>query len=865
MNRDFVNSLKSLENIQIDTHSGSYELVKQGVMHLAKVAYESIDVNDLEMLFHFGNLRHGKEARDRNISASNLLEEDKQYMRNLNTKISNGTYTNSGMEDSHQSNGNCGLFAKGLQTLLQKSDKQTAQLFIEMLIIISDMDDKSEILSTAEKCLSKELRGLGAGIASQILHLLKPDVFPILNSVGRNGYEKKIGLPLINGNDIHFYIHNTRIINDFRDNELPDLNFRTIDVAIWENQSSVIVNSHNLEEEFKKWMTTQTYGNGKFYKPTVINVSYPNALKNACQHFENIDLKEPNLFYQTDALAFKQLQQRIRNAPNFYEINQKYNNQALSAGMNLYEKFLTERNETSIAIKDASDTVITLKELAIKVLEDTRKPMTDIEIWEYAVEKGWDEQLSSVGKTPWQSIYSILSNYKDSTPNPDERIIIFDSEQRRKFLINSDSVNVDDIEIKQLSLQNGKYYVDIDITVEEWKIMLLDKSIFDVSSLDMVHKWYLQDGHQATSGEIMKKYANEYSHLKATPFNGVVAGLSKRILDYLNRFTVLGTGKSESRWCVPFEGWYENYRSSGAFVWKLRDELVQAIEELQLIKIQRVPYDETQFLSEIYMTADKYEDIKALLDRKKNIILQGPPGVGKSYLAKRLAYSIIGFKDTNKVNMVQFHQSYSYEDFIEGFRPGESGNFEIKQGIFNLFCQKAIRDDKNVYFFIIDEINRGNLSKIMGELMLLLESDKRGEEHAMPLTYSGRRFYVPENVYVIGMMNTADRSLAMLDYALRRRFSFVPIEPAFNNEGFVTDFKANYSDAETVIEKMRRLNAFIADELDEGHQIGHSYFCSNKPFSENDIDGIFKYEIIELLREYFFDNASKLDEALRLL
>jgi Cdc6-like AAA superfamily ATPase len=424
---------------------------------------------------------------------------------------------------------------------------------------------------------------------------------------------------------------------------------------------------------------------------------------------------------------------------------------------------------------------------------------------------------------------------------------------------------MDDIETKQLSFHHGKYYVEIDITVEEWKTMLLDKRIFDAPSLDMVHKWYLQDGYQATSGEIMKKYDNEYSHLKGTPFNGIVKGLSKRILGYLNRFTVLGTDGSDSHWCVPFEGWHENYRSAGAFVWKLRNELIQAVIELQLFKIPRVPYDQTHFLSEIYMTGDKYEDIKVLLKRKKNIILQGPPGVGKSYLAKRLAHSIIGFKDASKVNMVQFHQSYSYEDFIEGFRPGDSGNFEIKQGIFYLFCQKAIKDTENDYFFIIDEINRGNLSKIMGELMLLLESDKRGEEHAMPLTYSGRRFYVPENIYVIGMMNTADRSLAMLDYALRRRFSFVPIEPAFNNEAFFSFFKANYTDAETVIEKMRKLNIFIADELDGGHQIGHSYFCSNIPFSENDIEGIFRYEIIELLREYFFDNASKLEEALRLL
>jgi 5-methylcytosine-specific restriction protein B len=280
--------------------------------------------------------------------------------------------------------------------------------------------------------------------------------------------------------------------------------------------------------------------------------------------------------------------------------------------------------------------------------------------------------------------------------------------------------------------------------------------------------------------------------------------------------------------------------------------------------IDQTKYSKDDFLSDVYMKSEKYDNIIALLDRKKNIILQGAPGVGKSFLARLLAYSVIGIKDVNKLGMVQFHQSYSYEDFIEGFRPVGNGIFDIKKGVFYKFCQKAENDKVNKYFFIIDEINRGNLSKIMGELMLLLESDKRGEEYAMPLTYSGEKFYVPENVYVIGMMNTADRSLAMIDYALRRRFSFIQIEPAFDNERFIADFRKNYADADTVIDKIKELNKLIAEELDSGHQIGHSYFCFNKPVDKNVISGIFKFEIEELLREYFFDNEEILNKALKL-
>ena len=136
-------------------------------------------------------------------------------------------------------------------------------------------------------------------------------------------------------------------------------------------------------------------------------------------------------------------------------------------------------------------------------------------------------------------------------------------------------------------------------------------------------------------------------------------------------------------------------------------------------------YDEAEFLKDVYMDEEEYDTLVNLIRIKKNVILQGAPGVGKTFAAKRLAYSMMGIKDQERVMMIQFHQSYSYEDFIMGFRPSESG-FELKKGAFYNFCKKAEIDSDNEYFFIIDEINRGNLSKIFGELFMLIESDKRG-------------------------------------------------------------------------------------------------------------------------------------------
>ena len=189
-------------------------------------------------------------------------------------------------------------------------------------------------------------------------------------------------------------------------------------------------------------------------------------------------------------------------------------------------------------------------------------------------------------------------------------------------------------------------------------------------------------------------------------------------------------------------------------------------------------YTKQNFLSDVFMSEKEYDKLTALLKRKKNIILQGAPGVGKTYSAKRLAWSVMGEKDNDRVCMVQFHQSYSYEDFIMGYRPDERG-FNLEKGVFCRFCELAKNDPDNDYFFIIDEINRGNLSKIFGELLMLIENDKRGVEHQINLVYGNEPFYIPENLYIIGMMNTADRSLAMIDSALHRRFSLYTMSRAF--------------------------------------------------------------------------------------
>ena len=282
-----------------------------------------------------------------------------------------------------------------------------------------------------------------------------------------------------------------------------------------------------------------------------------------------------------------------------------------------------------------------------------------------------------------------------------------------------------------------------------------------------------------------------------------------------------------------------------------------ADEEIEEVEIQYPAYTAEDFLNEVYMSRTDYQTLVSLLKNKKNIILQGAPGVGKTFAAKRLAYSMMEVKDSSRVMMVQFHQSYSYEDFIMGFRPAATG-FELKKGPFYSFCKKAEMDSENDYFFIIDEINRGNLSKIFGELFMLIENDKRGV--SLQLLYSDAKFSAPSNVYIIGMMNTADRSLAMLDYALRRRFAFFEFSPAFETEGFRT-YRQEKSNKkfDNLIAAIEKLNVAIEndDTLGRGFRIGHSYFCTESEIDDMWLNAVITYEIVPLLNEYWFDEPSK--------
>lgn len=310
-----------------------------------------------------------------------------------------------------------------------------------------------------------------------------------------------------------------------------------------------------------------------------------------------------------------------------------------------------------------------------------------------------------------------------------------------------------------------------------------------------------------------------------------------------------------------------------SYVNKYRDFLKFCADQKEKVSDVSTEYIFADDPDKPFISEEKFDEIVELLFRKKNIILQGAPGVGKTFLARKIAYQLIGQMKDENIETVQFHQSYSYEDFMQGIRPTTSGEFKVRNGIFYDFCERAKEKSEETFVFIIDEINRGNLSKIFGELMMLIESDKRSPRYALKLTYSeadSPKFYVPENVYIIGCMNTADRSIAIVDYALRRRFAFCPIEPELG-ESFKAFLCSELSKefVEKICNKLNHVNTIIRESssLGKGLEIGHSYFCqiSSVDDEEEWWQSICKYELFPYLQEICFENEDLCNELCNIL
>ena len=305
-----------------------------------------------------------------------------------------------------------------------------------------------------------------------------------------------------------------------------------------------------------------------------------------------------------------------------------------------------------------------------------------------------------------------------------------------------------------------------------------------------------------------------------------------------------------------------------------QDDEADATPEAEVTAAPIEPYSVDDILTDgCFIAREKLEKILERLRTKKNLILQGPPGTGKTWLAKRLAFALMGQRDDSKVRAVQFHPNLSYEDFIRGWRPVGDGKLTLVDGPFVEMMKAAAKDPTSRHVVVIEEINRGNPAQIFGEMLTLLEVDKRTPNEALELSYKrsdGERVFIPDNLYVIGTMNIADRSLALVDLALRRRFAFIDLEPTLGKPWHDWVQSQCGIDSEILVEIEKRLitlnNEISADAgLGPQFRVGHSYVTPPFGIPISDAREWFRQvvdtEIGPLLDEYWFDALEKSQKA----
>jgi 5-methylcytosine-specific restriction protein B len=829
-----------------DTHDSSYEMTRECVKSLATIKSETIGINDLDMLYFMSVIE--KDAFDKKIKRvknSNLNANEKDRLIAIIIKVQEKTQN--GAYENYNNNEAVGLFTSAFGTFDRGNfDVSDAKKFITLCVSIQNDNNEDSILKKTENSLNG-LSGLvqASGSVSQILHCVNPTVFPILNNAqygGRRGF-KNLGIELEQADTTKFYIKNVRTIRDFRNKNFSFKNYRVIDYFFWENKdrswSESMVGAANANGEKRYWVIAPGYNASQwkdFLEEGIISIGW--------DHIGDLTK------YSSKQEILKELKKQSDDPEN------NPTNDALC----LYNFCNTMKKGDIVYTRRGTTKVLGYGVITSDYIFDvSREEHKNIRKVEWIKTGNWD--ISSLGKFHYKALTE-YTGYKD-------------------FLKNINNLlEVDKVEdMEDLFMPSSENYWWLIANPSEWtydEIDIGETQTFTSRNDQGTERKIYKNFIDAKKGDYVIGYT-------ASPTKSITALL--RVSREHNGQDIEFVKVMGLKTPIPYSKLkeiedltkMEFFRRQIGTLFRLTKEEFDTIMELINQENQEkpelyVPYSKQKFLEEVFFEEEKYDETVAILKYKKNIILQGAPGVGKTFVAKRLVYSVMEKKDDSKIEMVQFHQNYSYEDFIQGYRPNEKGLFDLKNGVFFDFCLKAQRDPENKYYFIIDEINRGNLSKIFGELMMLIECDKRGEDFKISLTYrqeKDEKFYIPENLYLIGTMNTADRSLAMVDYALRRRFSFIELEPAFSTDGFRKHLQSNgitedYIDK--IVEGMEALNKIIAENnknLGKGYRIGHSYFCSKPLAGENVVawyNRIIHFEIKPLLYEYWFDDEEMADE-----
>ena len=1030
---DLVQKLQKSEELDPDSHDGSYQLVRATIEEYAKMDDLSvIDYKDLNLVYLMtvGTWKQKVPAKKKTINESNLPEESKIKLCDLLDDVwssaEKGYFSN-----QERGRTSIGMFGTGFFSFMGKTDEASPRNFIQMCIDIKDIADEDAIIDRCGKTLNSEYRGMKAASASMVLHCLKPTVFPIFNSnMGADNIFIYLGVEMKWKTEVYSYTKNTRLVKAMRDENFSIKNYRLFDMAAW-----------GIGAAKKK--TNIDYIGVMDYLENNKDLPYSNPEAEGISEAEKTKLLEIKSKGQNVIKEMKKMAELCKSQfgldkcepMSWLDGSNTKTRRYLWAQLK-YSEYGTRPESISIFVEMSSDTNRARYRFSLEMKNDKAdKDIMSNYHRHFDLPMQAESSLVYVGGSNEYSnpvvlnedVETIKSKVEDGTYRKVQisRIVDWD-----------DSLTNDEVEQDMLSgiselipyyehvlgiKREAKYWPSLDeydpgLSKDKWLELLNNPVVTKLDNLRML-KMMIEQGGESTCSNLANHYGGS-----ASSYNAWGTSFGERVHKY-TECPLCADYEKERFYTVPFVGRDIEEDGHKRYSWKLRDELKEALEEMDLSKVNN----------------KSWEGYSAIFD--KNIILYGPPGTGKTYKTAVYAVAIIEEKTLESVNsedykdvlerynkykkegliaFTTFHQSYGYEEFIEGIKPviadeDETGDvaYKIEEGVFKKFCSDAkkvkidslhtgvnsdskiwkvtIKDgtlndikqecydesyvrigygathkyarafvedvkpgdivislktrdtidgiavvtgeleiltgkkeyqvarkvewlvkgidaditsinegkklhrmtfaavpsmqvedimklaesfnaelepvnikenDKN-YVFVIDEINRGNISKIFGELITLIEDTKRaGEPEAASaiLPYSGESFSVPNNVYIIGTMNTADRSIALMDTALRRRFKFVEMMPDSNVLIEQGANKINEGGVELDVAKMLdTINTRIEYLYDREHTIGHAFFISlkNDP-TVSKLAGIFKNSVLPLLQEYFYEDYSKI-------